>query len=266
MPLKTSEAFVIDTRKLREADRLVTLFTEDEGKVKGVAASAARSRRRFGGALERLSRVRVTYFEREGGDLVRIDSCDLLDESFTLHQDLRVAATLAYVAEVTETFTHERESDPRYFRLLKSLMACLRGREPGRDPRVLARYFEVWTLRLHGLMPDLERCEACNRPLEGTGAVLGASGTAPAFCPACGPKEAWSQGGASGRAFRLSAPTLAALDSFRKLAPAEILKLDFPPNVMTEIETLASGMLAEFAGHPFRSSRFLRDCSPERAP
>ena len=122
MPLKTSEAFVVDVRKLQEADRLVVLFTEDEGKIKGVAPSAAKSRKRFGGKLERLTRVRVTYFEKEGRELARIDSCDLLEESFTLHQDLRAAALLAYVAEVVDTFARERESDRRYFRLIRSLL------------------------------------------------------------------------------------------------------------------------------------------------
>src|SRR5262245_6235988 len=112
---------------MAEADRLITFFTEDAGKIRGVAASAARSRRRFGGKLERLSRVRVTFFEKEGRDLARIDSCDLLEESFTLYQDLVVAATLNYVAELVDIFTHERESDPRYFRLLVALMSAVRA-------------------------------------------------------------------------------------------------------------------------------------------
>ena len=95
MPLRTSEAFIIDVLRLKEADRLVILFTEDEGKVRGVAASAAKSRRRFGGKLERLSRVRATWFDREGRDLARLDTCDLLDASFTLYTDLRAAALLS---------------------------------------------------------------------------------------------------------------------------------------------------------------------------
>ncbi|MFQ5701310.1 MAG: recombination protein O N-terminal domain-containing protein, partial [Acidobacteriota bacterium] len=74
MPLKKDEAYVLDVRKLPEADRLLVFFTREEGKLKGVARSAARSRRRFGGKLERLSRVRVSYLDREGRDLLRIDS------------------------------------------------------------------------------------------------------------------------------------------------------------------------------------------------
>lgn len=253
MPLRTSEAFVIDVRKMQEADRLAVFFTEDEGKVRGVAASAARSRRRFGGKLERLSRVRVTWFEKEGRDLARIDSCDLIEESFTLHQDLRSAALLAYVAEIVDTFAHERESDRRYYRLLVSLMSALRS---GGDPRLLARYFEIWTLRLHGLLPDLERCGGCGRNLMSAGAFLTGGETPTALCGACR-KSGSARGGTGGH--RLSAAAIAALDRFRRFAPTELSKVAFTPAVMGEIEGMAVGMLTWFTGHPFRSYRFLRE-------
>ena len=244
---------MLDVRKMREADRLVSFFTEDEGKIRGVAASAAKSRRRFGGKLERLSRVRVTYFEKEGRELARIDSCDLLDESFTLHQDLRVATTLAYVAEIVDTFAREREADRRYFRLIKSLIAALK--EQG-DARLLARYFEVWTLRLHGLLPDLDRCGACGKDLMrpgGGGAEIEAGDMPVALCPAC----RRAAGAPAGRLVRLSAGSLTALERFRKLAPAALTKEDLSPAVMTEIERFGVALLTAFVGREFRSYRFL---------
>ena len=65
MPLKESEAIVLRTYPFRESDLLVTLFTRAEGKVRGVARAAKKSRRRFGGALEPLTYVKVTYEDRE---------------------------------------------------------------------------------------------------------------------------------------------------------------------------------------------------------
>ena len=255
MPLKTTEAFVLDVRKLQEADRLVSFFTEDEGKIKGVAASAARSRRRFGGKLERLSRVRVTYFEKEGRELARIDACDLLDESFTLHQDLRTATTLSYVAEVIDTFARERESDTRYFRLIKSLIAAMKQ---GGDARLLARYFEIWTLRLHGLMPELDRCGGCGRDVTkpgGGGAIVEAGDMPVALCPAC----RRSAGPAAGRTLTLSSSSLAVIDGFRKLPPAELAKTPAGPAVMAELESFGVTMLTSFVGHGFKSHRFMKE-------
>ncbi len=249
MPLKTAEAFVIDVRKLQEADRLVILFTQDDGKVRGVASSAARSRRRFGGKLERLSRVNVRYFEKEGRDLVRVDSCDLLEESFTLHQDLESAALLAYVAEMVDTFVHEREADPRYFRLVGSVLAAVRG---GADRKLLARYFQIWTLRLHGLMPDLDRCGACGRELARSGARVDEVDGSLAQCPAC----ATGQGT---RTRRLSPASLALLARFRSEGPAA-LKLDEAERAaLAEIDGFAVAMLESFVGRRFQSYRFLRE-------
>ncbi|HET6372330.1 MAG TPA: DNA repair protein RecO, partial [Candidatus Polarisedimenticolia bacterium] len=234
-------------------------FTEDEGKLRGVAKSAAKSRRRFGGKLERLSRVRVTYFEKETTDLARIDGLDLLEESFTLHQDLRVAAMLAYVAEVTDTFAHEHESDRRFFRLLKSLISAVRSLPAGGGTAGLLRYFEIWTLKLHGLMPDLDQCGLCGRALSRSGAWMTPSeGMFQATCRSCRPQ---ARGG-----LVLSAAALAVLERFWKHAPTDLANVAFSPAALAEIESFAAVALTEFVGRPFRSARFLKELSLETAP
>jgi DNA repair protein RecO (recombination protein O) len=72
------EAIVLRTWPIQEADQLVSLFTRDYGKIKGVAKSAARSRRRFGGALEPMTHVRASYAEKPRQELVRLDSFDIV--------------------------------------------------------------------------------------------------------------------------------------------------------------------------------------------
>lgn len=255
MPLKTSEAFIIDVRKLQEADRLVVLFTEDEGKISGVAKSAARSRRRFGGKLERLSRVRATWFDKEGRELCRLDSCDLLEESFSLHQDLRRAALLPYIAEMVDTFGREREADGRYYRLLKSVIAALRE---GGDPRTLARYFEVWTLRLHGLLPELDRCVSCQRDLSASGGALLLGDTPGLFCRTCS-KETAHDTGNWGGTLRLGPEAVVLLGTFRSTAPGALGSEVSGQGALSTIGGAMEKMMTGFVGHPFRSRRFLRE-------
>jgi len=79
MPRMESEAIVLRTYAMREADLLVTLFTRAEGKVRGVARSAKKSKRRFGGALEPLTYVRAFYDVRERQELARLDACEVLE-------------------------------------------------------------------------------------------------------------------------------------------------------------------------------------------
>src|SRR5690242_21338669 len=100
MALKESEAIVLRSYPLREADLLVTFFTRAEGKVKGVARAAKKSRKRFGGALEPLTRVRVYWEDRERQELARIDACEVLASPLTEMVDYARAVGLAHVAEV----------------------------------------------------------------------------------------------------------------------------------------------------------------------
>lgn len=151
MKPRRDEAWVLGTHELGEADLIVTLLAEHAGRVRGVATSARRSRKRFGGALEPLTRVHATWVEREGRDLHRIESLDL-DRSFAAMQSApeRQAAS-AIVCEIAAASSHEGEGDPRYFRLVGAVAEAL---ENGLDPWVAVRYFEYWTLRLHGVLPE----------------------------------------------------------------------------------------------------------------
>ena len=88
MALKESEAIVLRTYPLRESDLLVTLFTRLEGKVKGVARAAMKSRRRFGGALEPLTYVRAFYDDRERQELARLDSCEVIESPMATRSQL----------------------------------------------------------------------------------------------------------------------------------------------------------------------------------
>lgn len=246
MPARSSQAYVLDATPSRERDKIVTLFTEEEGKIRGVAHGAARSVKRFGGRLERLSRVRASWFEKEGSDLVRIDDLELIEESFKLQQELRVAAALAYVCEVTEEFVREREADRRYFRLIGAILDGFRG---GADAVTLLRYFEFWTGRLHGIFPSLEACDACGGPFGDQGArVMVTEGAA--LCRRCARK-------AAGRSHPLSAAALTVLEAFRRTAPAALGNVVFPAAALKEIEAAAAGALRSFAGHEFRSREFL---------
>src|ERR1700750_708906 len=100
MALKESEAIVLRTYPMRESDLLVTLFTRLEGKVRGVARAAKKSRRRFGGALEPLTWVKLTYEDRDRHELARLDACEVLQSPLTSEVNYPRAVALGHVAEV----------------------------------------------------------------------------------------------------------------------------------------------------------------------
>jgi DNA repair protein RecO (recombination protein O) len=162
MALKESEAIVLRTYPLREADLLVTLFTRLEGKVKGVARSAMKSRRRFGGALEPLTYVRAFYDDRERQELARLDSCEVIESPLASEVSYARAAALAHVAELLDELMPDREASDAVFRLSLAVLQELRG-------PVLwmpLTYFELWMTRLMGFLPEFSECVVCGRRLD----------------------------------------------------------------------------------------------------
>jgi DNA repair protein RecO (recombination protein O) len=160
--LKQSEAIVLRTYPMREADLLVTLFTRLEGKIKGVARSAKKSRKRFGGALEPLTHVRVYYQERERHELTRLDSCDVLQSPLSSEVDYSRALALGHVAELIDDLLPDREPNDAVFRLA---LAVLGSVAPGEIWMPLT-YFDLWMVRLAGFLPDLTHCVVCGEELD----------------------------------------------------------------------------------------------------
>ena len=161
MALRESEAIVLRSYPLREADLLVTLFTRAEGKVRGVAKSAKRSKRRFGGALEPLTYVRAFYDVREGQELARLDSFEVLESPLSSEVSYARAVALGHIAELLDELLPDREANDAIFRLTLSVLQVLTGP----DVWMPVTYFELWLTRLVGFLPELTECIVCGRSL-----------------------------------------------------------------------------------------------------
>jgi len=168
MALKESEAIVLRSYPLREADLLVTFFTRLEGKVHGVARSAKKSKRRFGGALEPLTYVKAYYEDRELQELARLDSCEVLESPLAFEVGYPRAVALAHVAELLDELLPDRDANDTVFRLALSVIAGLRGTEIWMP----VTYFELWMTRLMGYLPELSECIICGRTLNGSRAYF----------------------------------------------------------------------------------------------
>ena len=159
MPARETEAIILKTFPLGEADRLVSFLGRSSGRLRGVASGARRIKNRYGSTLEILSHVQLWYVERETRDLVRIQQCELLESFHKAQSDYGLSTGLAMISEIAERVLPEQEVADAMFRLL---LLAAREVERRASWQLPLAYFALWTVRLGGWLPPLDRCAICD--------------------------------------------------------------------------------------------------------
>jgi DNA repair protein RecO (recombination protein O) len=157
-------AFVLRTRPYGESDRIVTMITEQHGKVTGIAKGAKNSRRRFAGTLEPFLRIRVVFRQRAGSDLAFLLRCELLGAWHAFTRDLDRFGAGSYVLELTDRMVLGRESGREVYALVHDTLALL---DAGVTIDPVLRAFELHLLSVTGYAPSLDRCRSCGRVADG---------------------------------------------------------------------------------------------------
>jgi DNA repair protein RecO (recombination protein O) len=239
---QSSDAFILATYPLREKDRIVSFLTRDSGKKRGVARGARNPRSQFAGLLEPMTEATVTYFEKDGRELVSINSLDAIRPSFPLSKDLDRALLISALAESLQTFVPDSDPAEPFYRLARHVLDALFAAGP---PAAARAYFDVWILKLSGLFPSPSECAACELPLDPAG-PLHFDGRRPGFVgPEC----------RSGEVVRLPAEACETLQAF--------LRAPFDPKRrhkgIAEISSVASLARRHFLGHELKSQRVLEE-------
>lgn len=163
MGLFKTGAIILRTHKLAEADKIVVCLTEKAGMVRGVARGARRLLSRFGAGLEPFTLVNLTFFEKEGRELVTIKESEIQRSYFSVARDPAAFETLEYLAQLVEEFAPPRQIDERLFRMMR---VCIEAAaESPERVEAVARYFELWILKLSGFLPDILSCVDCRKRL-----------------------------------------------------------------------------------------------------
>ena len=157
------EALVLGTVDYADADRLVTLFTRERGKLTAFAAGARKSRRRFAGALEPCTWLKAQLVERHGTTL-RLDGVDVVRGFPGLRSNLSRIGRALYVVELCRELLREQEPHPELFDLTVHWLGQL---EEGAAGPTSLLAFELEALSLAGLRPRFDACSVC-------GGMLGA--------------------------------------------------------------------------------------------
>ena len=175
------EAVVLRHSDFGEADRLLTLFTREQGKARAIAKGARKIASRKAGHLEPFTRVKLQL--ARGHDLFIVTQAETIDAYPSLREDLTLTGYAAYVIELLDRFVPDDETaSPSLFRLLTETLSRL-ATEP--LPWLTIRSYEMRLLDLLGFRPQLFECANCGNEIQAEDQYFSAAlgGVA---CPRCG--------------------------------------------------------------------------------
>ncbi len=251
MPLFNTEAIVLRSINYGESDRIVTFFTKDFGKIKGIAKGARKSRKRFQNALNLFTHIRLILFEREGMSLVRADGCDIICAFPKIREDLKKIFYANYFVELINEMSGEHERNPDAFDLLLFALRELENTEPKEE---YMRIFEIRALSLFGYRPNIKRCNVCKKDLEDLKDI-----TSFFFSKERG-------GVVCGECFKgysdpipISLGTLRAIEKVSEMSLTSIQRIKFTPQTLIEAGDILPKFIEYQLGKDLKSLKVLRE-------
>ena len=242
-----SEAIVLFTFDYSESDVILTLFTSEFGKIKGIAKGARRSRKRFVGALEPPSHISMNFFANGKSDLVRVDDAKLLDGFDPLKADIETVSYGSYFLELVNEMTGEGQTSVGTY---STLLGFLKLLDAEKCHELVARSFEIRFLDGLGLLPHLSGCVICRETPEGAKNFF-SSAKGGMVCTVCA-----ANAGARGL-IPLSKGTASFLQAARRF---DALKLDrLQPNreLLDESERILDDFIRFQTGREFKTRKFM---------
>lgn len=238
------EAIVLKHSDFGEADRLLTLYTRELGKVRAIAKGARKARSRKAGHIEPFTRVSLLL--AQGRSLHIVSQAEAQDNHAALHEDLVALGYASYVVELLDKFTYDEDEHRGLYRLLRDTLPRLNH---GTDVEVAVRYYEVRLLDLLGFRPELHHCLNCKREIQAEDQFFSTQ-QGGVLCPNCGRDVP--------PAHPISMLALKYLRHFQRSTYPQASRVKIDERVRLELETLMNHYLTYLLERSLNSPRFLR--------
>ncbi|MFP5225347.1 MAG: DNA repair protein RecO [Actinomycetota bacterium] len=157
MALYAEQGLILRTMKLGEADRIVSVLTQGEGKIRAVAKGVRKTKSRFGGRLEPFTHVDLLLYR--GRELDIVTQADILSPFRGLREDYGRFTAASIICEAAEKISEERERNARLFLLTLNSLRALE--DTASDARATSDSFLLRLASLSGFRPSLEACAEC---------------------------------------------------------------------------------------------------------
>ncbi len=245
MPIYEAEAIVLRQYSLSDSDRIIVFITREFGKIRAAAKGVKKPRSRISGTLELLNHVRLEFWTREGRELDQVRQAELIHSYFGKSPELLQVSGFSYFAELVNEIVQDNQPNQPLFRLL---LASLKAGEGGAVNQALIRYFEVWCLKLGGLLPDYAYCSNCGKCVKDDRFFAWIE-AGQARCVEC----------SKGQGLPMGPEASSALQWMMKLNPQQFMMRPLNRNAADEIEKLSQRLLSLHLEKNFKSYRILKE-------
>lgn len=238
------EAVILQHNDWGEADRMLRVFSREQGKLKIIAKGVRRIRSRKAGHLEPLSRVSLLL--ARGTGMWMVTQAETVDAHLPLRLDLLLTGYACYLSELMDRFTIEEEENRSLYTLLCQSLERL---ESPADPFLVVRYFEVRLLDLLGYRPELSRCVVCREQIEAQNQFFSFL-EGGVICPKCSGKPM--------DAMPIAMPVLKYLRHLQRSPYHQIMALQIPEAIREPLEQLLSRYISFLLERKVHSAGFIR--------
>ena len=229
-----------------EADRLLTVFTADRGKLRLLAKGVRKTKSRKAGHLELF--MHSTLQVAEGRNFGIISQAEIVEAFRDLREDLDKISHAYYLAELIDRFTEEQDASYPLFELIALTLARLNDASPAEQSLAL-RFFELHLLSLSGFQPQLHLCVNCNTPLEAVDSYFHPVDGG-VICPDCGPSRSHAR--------PLSLGALKVLRFLQTRSWEEAAKLQLTPATQRDVEQVLLDYITYILERNLKSVTFLK--------
>jgi DNA repair protein RecO (recombination protein O) len=242
----TSLAIIMRVKEFGESDILVTFFTPDLGRLKGVAKGARRSRKRFVNCLDIFNLVNLEYSRKRKDDLYLIHSGKLIDAYPGLRTDFSILLKASYMIELTEILSPWELPDPDMFEILKKSFHML-----SEDIKIdlIPIIFEVMAMSHGGYSINLERCCVCGRTYTGDGTAAFKPDKGGIACMRCQPVTALNP--------KMSPETVNITRLMQSKSIMIFEQIDIPDEVISEIRPVLKLHREYHLGQQLKTANYL---------
>jgi DNA repair protein RecO (recombination protein O) len=242
--IRKAEAIVLKSLDFRETSRIVTFFTKEQGKVKGILKGVRKDPKKFGSSVDKFSTNTIVYYHHRNADLHLVGQCDLTDYFFPIRKDLKKTMAASYVLELVDAIMPPEEPNEDVYRLMMNFLTSLQT-EP--DVTKLVHIFQIKILLLSGFRPHLDSCMECHRKIKGKAKFSAMMGGL--ICPDCRANDT--------ELLPISSGAVASILHIEKSAWPQALRLGLSSPIKKELKHILNNFLVYHLERHLKSSRYL---------